>query len=135
MTNISSEKARVNYSAEKVFEFVGNFDNFKELLPEDRVENYQCTEDSCSFRIKGMTDLGLRIEEREKPGKIVMKSDGKVPFAFTMQVNFETIDENSCDASIDFEGDINPFMKMMVEKPLTNFFNMLVNRLAELKLD
>ena len=53
---ITSEKQIVNYSSKKIFDFIGDFKNFEALLPEDRIENYTFTEDSCSFRIKGMSD-------------------------------------------------------------------------------
>lgn len=134
MTNITSEKRQVNYSDKQVFEFVGDFNNFQSLLPEDRVENFQSTGDSCSFRIKGMTDLGLRINEKQEFSKIKVNSDGKVPFKFSMDININSVGENQSEVFIEFEGDINPFMSMMIEKPLTNFFNMLVEKLATLKL-
>jgi hypothetical protein len=135
MTNITSEKRSVNYSDKDIFTFIGDFKNFQSLLPEDRVENFVASSENCSFRIKGMTDLGLRIDNKEEFSKIKMKSDGKVPFNFSMDVNIVSAGENQSEVFIEFAGDINPFMSMMIEKPLTNFFNMLVDKLATLKLE
>ena len=134
MTRLSSEKKQVNYSSQDVFNFIGDFNHFQSLLPEERIENWQCTEDTCSFRIKGMTDLGLKHELKEEPEKIVMVSHGKNPFPFNLIIHIVSLDENKSEVHIDFEGEINPFMKMMVEKPLSNFFNMLVEKLTTLKL-
>ena len=134
MTRINSEKKNVAYNREVIFDFITDFNNFKDLLPEDRVENYKVENDSCTFRIKGMTDLGLKLGHTERPEMVEMLSHGKVPFPFKMRVHIEEGSEGSSSVHIDFEGDINPFMKMMVEKPLTNFFNMLVDRLAQLEL-
>ena len=64
-----------------------------------------------------------------------MVSHGKVPFSFKMDILINDSGNDKSDVYIEFEGDINPFMKMMVEKPLTNFFNMLVDRLSQLELD
>ena len=135
MTNITSETKRVDYSAEKVYQFITDFNNFESLLPQDKVENFKADGDTCSFRIKGMTDLGLKIVDAKKHSRIDMVSNGKVPFPFKMNVLIESPDDSNSDVRIEFEGDINPFMKMMVEKPLTNFFNMLVDRLTQLELD
>lgn len=134
MTNINSEKKTVRYSAEQVFNFIENFNHFESLLPADKVENFKSTRDTCSFRIKNMADLALIIEERVPFSRIKMSSEGKKPFPFSMTVLINPINENECEVYIEFEGDINPFMKMMVEKPLTNFFNMLVTKLTELDL-
>lgn len=135
MTNITSETKRVEYSAEKVYQFITDFNNFESLLPQDKVENFKADGDTCSFRIKGMTDLGLKIVDATKHSRIEMVSNGKVPFPFKMNVLIDGSDDQKADVHIEFEGDINPFMNMMVEKPLTNFFNMLVDRLSQLELD
>lgn len=135
MTNITSEKKQVNYSNQKVFDFINDFNHFHALLPQDKIEDWKCTQDTCSFRIKGMADLGLKIDSAKPTEQIVMASHGKNPFSFTMTINISEKAEDQSEVYIDFEGDINSFMKMMVEKPLINFFNMLVNRLAELDLD
>ncbi len=135
MTNIVTEQKKVAYSTEKIFQFISNFNHFKQLLPEDKVEDWISTEDSCSFKIKGMTTLGLKLGDVERPSKIVMLSDGKVPFKFHLDVHIQEVDSDNSMVHIDFEGDINPFMKMMVEKPLTNFFNMLVDKLSNLELE
>lgn len=135
MTNITSDKKVVQYPDSKVFGFITNLGNFEKILPEDRIENFVFTEDTCSFRIKGMTDLGLKISEKKEFDLIKMDSYGKVPFPFTMIIHIKSLSPESSEVYIDFEGDINPFLKMMVEKPLTNFFNMLVSKLAELKLE
>ena len=135
MTNIVTEQKKVAYSADQIFQFISNFNHFKQLLPEDKVEDWQSTEESCSFKIKGMTTLGLKLGDVEKPSKIVMLSDGKVPFKFHLDVNIQEVDSDNSMVHIEFEGDINPFMKMMVEKPLTNFFNMLVDKLSKLELE
>jgi len=132
---IESNKEIVHYSSKKIFDFVGDFTNFEALLPKEKIENFTCTSESCSFRIKGMVDLGLEIKEKDDPSRIRMKSTGDKPFPFYMDIIIQSIDENSSEVHIDFEGEINPFMKMMVEKPLTNFFNILMARLSELKLD
>ena len=132
---ITSEKQIVNYSPQKIFSFISDFQNFEALLPADKIENYTYTEESCSFRIKGMSDLGLTISEKDEPGKISYVSTGGKPFPFRMDVIIQDLGDNKSEVYIDFDGEINSFMKMMVEKPLTNFFNMLVTKLAKLSLD
>ena len=130
MTTIKTEEKTVNAAPVEVFEFLGDFNNFNKLLPEDKIENWQSDQDQCSFRIKGMADIGMKIENREKPGKIEIKSHGKVPFPFTLTAHITEASEKS-DFNLIFEGEINAFMKMMVEKPLTNFFNMVADNLVK----
>ena len=130
MTRIESDKKEIAYSAETIFSFITNFQNFESLLPADKVENFKYTEDSCSFRIKGMTDIGLKRVAATPNSLVYLDSYGKVPFKFTLNLYLQDKGEQTA-AHLIFDGEINPFMKMMVETPLTNFFNMLVDKLVE----
>jgi len=128
MTTIESNKELINATDEVVFSFLGNLNNFSELVPE-QVENWKSDQDSCSFRVSGMADIGLRIMERVPHQKIVVSSDGKSPVNFTMLLNILKEDEVSCNFQIVFLADLNSFMAMMATKPLTNFVNVLAQKL------
>lgn len=132
---IESKKSTINTSAEKAFNFISDFNNFKNLLPKDKISNYQSTTDSCSFNINGMATISMRIKNRIPNNKLEVVSDGKNPFNFSLTILLEEKTENTCEGIIIFEADVNPFVKMMVETPLTNFFNMLSEKLPQIKFD
>jgi len=132
---IESKKAIVNTSAEKAFNFISDFNNFKNLLPDDKISDYQSTSDSCSFNINGMANISMRIKSRFPNSKLEVVSDGKNPFNFLLTILLDEKTENSCEAVIIFEADVYPFVKMMIETPLTNFFNMLSEKLPQIKFD
>jgi hypothetical protein len=134
MTIIETEKKVSKNSVDKLFAFLFNMNNFEKLMPADKIEKWESSEEQCEFTIKGMARIGLKREESQEPDWIKLSSFGKVPFKFNLKINLESVSEEESSAQIHFEGDINPFMKMMVEKPLKNFFNMLVDKAAELKL-
>jgi hypothetical protein len=52
--------------------------------------------------------------------------------AFTLEANISTISENSSNVQLQFEGDFNPMMAMMVKKPLTSFIDTLTENIAKL---
>lgn len=131
MTTIESKIVTVNSPRENVFNFLTDFNNFEKLVPQDKISDYKSTSDSCSFVINGMATIGMKIESTTPPSHIKVVSHGKNPFDFTMDIQLEEAPDNKSTAQIIFNGNINPFLKMMVEKPLTNFFNMLVDKLAE----
>jgi hypothetical protein len=39
--------------------------------------------------------------------------------------------EGGCEGYIHFDGEVNMFLKMMVETPLTNLFNYMSNKMKE----
>jgi hypothetical protein len=59
----------------------------------------------------------------------MLKSGAESPFQFQLEINLNPETENTCTAESKLNADINPFVKMMVEKPLTQFFEYIQNRL------
>ena len=127
---IESEKIIINCQAEKIYNFLGSFDNFSSLMPE-QVINWQSTGDSCSFEIKGLATLGLRITEKIPYTKISMQAEGKIPFSFTWNTLLQEISLKQCEVQMVIDADMNPFIAMMAEKPLQNFVNVILPRLKE----
>ena len=131
MTTIESEKVEVNSSAEIIFTFLCNINNFEKLMP-DRVANWQSTEDECSYTIKGMARLGMRIVEKIPNTEIKIVSHGKSPFSFDLSCVIEDKGGNMCATQLIFEADLNPMMKMMVVPLLKNFFDFQAKKLRKL---
>jgi len=127
---IESEKAIINCPPQKVFDFLTNFDNFELLLP-DQVENWQSTGDSCSFEVKGLAKLGLRITSKTPFTEIKMIGEGKLPFGFTLETFIRQTTPEQCQVHMVIDADMNPFIAMMAEKPLQNFVDMILPRLKK----
>ena len=100
-------------------------------MPE-QVANWQSTENDCSFTIKGMATIGMKIVEKIPISLIKIISNGKVPFDFTLNVHLTETSPTQTTGQIIFESDLNPMMAMMVEKPLRNFFNVLAGKMKEM---
>jgi carbon monoxide dehydrogenase subunit G len=129
---IESKRVELKESQEKIFNFLSDFRNFEQLIPQDRVSKWTATDDTCAFNINGMADIGMKITNLEKPSAIYINSHGKNPFDFTLTVNITEKGPESSSAKLLFNADVNPFLSMMVEKPLTNFFNMLADKLEQI---
>lgn len=132
LTKIESEKVDINNSAENIYNYLSNFKNFEFLMPA-QVTNWEATSEECSFTINGMATIGMKIIEKIPNSKIVISSNGKVPFDFKLFVHITEKGANTSIGQINFESELNPMMKMMVEKPLGNFFNMLAKKMADIK--
>ncbi len=134
MTRIETNHQNSNSSPSQLFNFLADLNNFEQLMPEGKIEKWQSDPNQCEFTIKGMARIGLKKVSESSPDKISIESFGKVPFNFTLDIHLAELGDGKTEAYMLFEGDINPFMKMMVEKPLTNFFNMLVEKAVSLSL-
>ena len=127
-TIIESDKVIVNAQRKEVFEFIADFNNIIQLLPQDKISDWQSTNDDCSFKIQNAAVIPLVKSSVDEFSKINIVSGEKAPFPFTLVVHLNEKGEGT-EAFLIFEGDINPFLKMMVVKPLTNLFNYMANKL------
>ena len=128
--HIESEKVSINCPSEKVYNFLSNFDNFAQVLPE-QVAEWHSTGDSCSFEVKGLATIGLRIVEKIPYIKICIKGEGKLPFGFSFNILIQETSALPCLVQILIDSDMSPFMAMMAEKPLLNFADMILQRLKK----
>lgn len=132
LTKIDSEKVEISNSAQNVFNYLSDFNNFEKLMP-PQVTGWSSTADECSFTIKGMATIGMKIVEKTPYTKINISSHGKVPFKFQLLVLLTEKDANNCIGQLAFESEMNAMVKMMVEKPLGNFFNYLAHKMQGIK--
>jgi hypothetical protein len=133
MTRIESDKSVINKSDIALYNFLSNFNNFQKLMPE-QVTNWESTEESCKFTIAGMATLGMKIVEKKPSEYIKIDRDESGPFDFTLEVYIKKKAESESEVMLAFNADLNPMLKMMAVKPLTNFLNMLVQKLGQLDI-
>ena len=132
MLNLESNKVEIQKSAQHIFDYLSDFRNFEKLMP-PQVTNWTSTPDECSFTLNGMATIGMKIIEKTPHTKITITSHGKVPFEFKLFVLLTEKDANNCVGQLTFESDMNMMFKMMVEKPLGNFFNMLAEKMKDIQ--
>ena len=50
---------------------------------------------------------------------------------FTLIANIDTVSENSSDVKLDFEGDFNPMMAMMIKGPISKFIEIIIFQISD----
>ena len=120
----------INAGQETVFEFLSDFNNFEQLMPE-QVTNWKSDTESCTFTIQGMTTITMRFARKEPFHTIEVKPEGKTPIKFNLLLKlFESEDDSKKTTGIvEIDADLNPMMAMIARKPLENLVNVMADRL------
>ncbi|MBP9177173.1 MAG: hypothetical protein KBF67_06695, partial [Flavobacteriales bacterium] len=116
MTTIESKHVVIGKAAQDLYTFLQDMNNFQQLLPQDRISEWKSDGSSCSFKVQGAATIGLQLDGGTEPNLVKMKATERSPFPFTLDVHLNEQD-GTTEAWQVFNGDINPFIKMMVEKP------------------
>ena len=129
--NLTSKKVTVQKSAEVLFDFLCDVKNFEKLMP-DTISKFEIIrDDAFVFALKGMPEIALELKEVNSPIQLKLGAiSDKIPF--TLIGNIEAINEQSSDVSLQFEGDFNPMMAMMIKGPITKFIETLSSNLENL---
>lgn len=130
MTTIKGTPKVISASAKEVFDFLADFRNFNELLPE-QVTNWRTSGDECSFTIKGMADITLKITKAEPNKLITYSATGKPPFPFSLDFPLEIVSEKETQTSAIFNGELNMMLEMLAKTPLQNFCNIVTEKLQK----
>lgn len=128
MSKIESRIGVIKESEERIYSFLSDFNNFRNLVPEDRVKNWESNADSCSFTVEGIGPIGLRILEKEPNKLIKITSDGKKPVPFNVWIQIKELAEKDSRIKITADVDVNPMMAAMIKGPLISFVNSLVDQ-------
>ncbi|MFV8393145.1 SRPBCC family protein [Flavobacterium sp. LB2P6] len=129
--NLESPKVNVQKSAQELFDLLCDVKNFEKLMPENIAKFEIIGDDAFIFGLKGMPEIKLKMKEKVASSKIVLgAASDKLPF--TLIANIDSISENSSDVKLDFEGDFNPMMAMMIKGPIGKFIETLAGNMTKL---
>ncbi len=129
MTTIESKKVTIAKPAKELYAFLSDMNNFEQLLPQGRISEWKSDGVSCSFKVQGAATIGLALNGGDEPTLLKMKATDRSPFPFSLDVHLQETDGVTTAWQL-FNGDINPFIKMMVEKPLKNLFDHIADRMV-----
>ncbi|MDE0979282.1 MAG: hypothetical protein OSA78_04745 [Flavobacteriales bacterium] len=126
---IKSPIARVGCTAEELFDFASKLENLESLLPEDQVQSFQLNGDVCKFKVKGGFDVVIKKTSEQRPKFIQFNSQQGTPIRFGLEVRIEASDTGT-EVQVVCDTELNPFMRIMAEKPLQNIFDGMVEKIV-----
>ncbi len=127
--NLEGRKILVNKSVSELVEMLKKPEDYKNLMPES-LNKFESREDGFKFSLSGMPEIALKIEEVTNEKVVLKSASSSLDFALTGTMN--PVSDNQTEVQLLFEGAFNPFIKMMVEKPLQNFINSLTDNIEKL---
>jgi orotate phosphoribosyltransferase len=92
-------------------------------------ENFK--NDIFNFALKGMPEIKLRLKDKTPHSKIVLSAaSDKLPF--TLIASIDAVSDTASQVKLDFEGEFNPMMAMMIKGPITKFLETLTQNMNKL---
>ena len=129
--NLESPKVTVQKSAQELFDLLTDVKNFEKLMPDNIAKFEVIGEDAFIFGLKGMPEIKLKMKEKTAPNKIVLgAASDKLPF--TLVSNIDSVSATESAVQLQFEGEFNPMMAMMIKGPISKFIETLATNMTKL---
>ena len=97
---------------------------------QDKVEEWEATEDSCSFKVKGMK-VSLRIAEKIENKQVkIVAGEGGLPIDFCFWIQLKEVAERDTRIRMVLHAELNMMMKMMIGSKIQEGLDQAVVGLA-----
>ena len=128
---LNSTSNELKLSDQNLFYKLTDINNYEKIMPENISKFEIIDSNTLIFSLKGMPEIKLVFGEKISPSLITLNSsESKINFSLTAHIN--KIDQSNCNFSLEFNGDLNPMIQMMVKTPLQSFINDLSNNIFKL---
>jgi carbon monoxide dehydrogenase subunit G len=133
MLVIESKTGTAKGSQETVFNYISDFRNFSALLPQDRLNNLQLTQDKILFDIQGLGTVGLEIQEKEPYSMLTVGATEDSSADFTFIIHIQESGQDLSEIKLNLNAKLNMFLEMMARNPLQQFVDLMVEKLSEVE--
>ena len=137
MTEFVSDIKKIPFSDVMVFRVLSDLsklESLKDKLPEDKIKDFWCTENSCSFSVDPVGKVTFDVTDREPNKTIKFKSQG-LPFEVKAWIQLVSKDKNDTRMKLTLRANLNPFIKPMVNKPIKDGVDKISDVIAGLAYD
>ena len=150
MTKFESTVREIHYPQQSVFNKLSdmsNMEHMKNLMPEIRdnmseqeremlskVKDLRCDRDTLFLNVPNVGEVSLRIIERDEP-KCIKFETVQSPLPLNMWIQILPVTSFSSKMKLTIGGDINPFIKQMIKKPLLSTLEKAADLLQMLRYE
>ena len=129
MEKYESIQQQINHPAALIYPLISRMDLFSPAL-QDKVEEWEATPDSCSFKVKGMK-LSMKVAERVENKHVkIVSGEGSIPVDFAFWVQLKEVAPNDTRIRMVLHAELNMMMKMMIGSKIQEGLDQAVVGLA-----
>ncbi|MBQ5637781.1 MAG: SRPBCC family protein [Alistipes sp.] len=128
MQEYTSKQIQILRPAEQIYQLISRFDNLTPVL-QGRVDDWQATEDRCSFKAKGF-GVTLIMAERVEPKHVKITGEG-VPMDFAFWVQLHKVSDTDTRLRLVLHTELNMMMKMLIGSKLQGALDQIADGLQQ----
>jgi len=124
---LTSKTVNIQASNSVIFNMLNNCNNIENYIPSDKIQNWQSTEDSCSFTVEGAGKIEMSIQEKIPYSSVSYSIGNNITKAASITFSITNKQENDCELDAKANLEVPFFMAQMLKSSLQRFIDMLVD--------
>ncbi len=128
-----SRPGKLSCTADVAFRFITDLRNFGRFVREGTITNWQADKDSCSFNVSVIGSVSVRLIEKTEGRRVVYQGDALSKNDFTINVDLSGDSVTPADVKLFLNANLNPMMKMMADKPIRQFMELLMQEIENFR--
>lgn len=133
LSHYESRPGKLSCTTDVAFSFITDLRNFGRFVREGTISNWQADRDSCSFNVSAIGKVSVRLIEKTSGQKVVYQGDALSKNDFTINVDLSGSSLGPADVKIYLNASLNPVMKMMADKPIRQFMELLMQEIENFR--
>ena len=134
ISNYESRQGNLKCGADKACAFITDFRNFGTFAENNNITGWQADKESCSFNLAMLGTVNVKLSEKEEVSRVVYQGTTTGNIDFTVTVHLSGNDAESSKISVNLSAYFNPIMKMMADKPVRMFLDMLISEVENFEM-
>ena len=130
MEKYESSQYQIKRSAEQIWTILSDFRNLTPMIPPDKVEDWQADENSCSFRVQGMS-VRLYIVDKDPFSYIKLGGDENSPAQFNLWIQLKEVEPYDTRMRLVLHVKLNMMMKMMLGSKISKGIDQMAEQIAK----
>lgn len=148
ITKIASEIYKIESPIRDVYRLLSDFERIGRIFEmakqmgmanqmqmeniSEKIESCRFDSDACYIRVKGMSEMVVKIVEKEEPKLIKFGGEGAIPFEFNLWLQLLENGPYDTRLKITFQAELNMMMKMMLKGKLEKGINQMGEGLTKI---
>lgn len=116
---------------EEIYNFVTDIRNFGQFVSGELADGFRAEKESCSFSISPLGRVNVRLTEKVPYSRVVFTGSAVKSDDFSLSLDIHGGSSGKAEVRVIIDAELNPFFKMMVEKPVMQFLETVVDQMEK----
>jgi len=132
MLKLKSKTGTARANQQRVFNYFSDFRNLTRLIPEDKIDDIEVTEDTVNFSLPGLGRVGLKLDTKEPFNKLIINAIEGTAADFTFRVYIDAASADKSNIFLERDANLNMFVEMMAKNPLQQFLDLMIDKVESI---